>query len=425
MNAREMVTTIQETVAARRARIKELAIDPIGKRERIYHLGVFSLLLVLFWAAVISREGEAIHWPWAILITGFVLISDLVSAQGAGDDFWITFTDLPLLAYVAVFGPDPLFILVVFAATTLSHLPLVPLMGGYSGLLFNTSMRTIEVIVAGMAFAALEGVMADPLRVMLLPVIGYLVNLLLMFGTGMAGGFGAQFAIASIREEAIYLSFTVPFLCLIYGTFLWEPWIAIVAATGPVVLTAVSTRSREDLVLTERKLNVDGLTGVANRRRFDDALVEAIEHGEFSMLLFDVDNFKVLNDTHGHMEGDRALIDVAVAVRGVVRQDDLVARYGGEEFAVFLLGLDQVGAMATAERVRAAAELALAEWGTSVSIGVSTWGRSTVPATSSKECIEQTDAALYAAKRTGKNRCVHARNVDDVQAGLADAQAQR
>ncbi len=167
---------------------------------------------------------------------------------------------------------------------------------------------------------------------------------------------------------------------------------------------------------TLRRLSFqDGLTGIPNRRRFDETL--AAEYGRaaesvspVSLLMVDIDHFKALNDAYGHQRGDECLVHVARAlVAASVRKTDMVARYGGEEFAVVLPGCDTTEAFAIAERMRAAViDLEIANAGSpihgrvSVSVGVAT----VRPAhgADSATLIAMADGALYQSKLKGRNR---------------------
>jgi diguanylate cyclase (GGDEF)-like protein/PAS domain S-box-containing protein len=157
----------------------------------------------------------------------------------------------------------------------------------------------------------------------------------------------------------------------------------------------------------------DGLTGLANRRCFDDTLhaewSRALrQHQPLSLLMVDVDNFKAYNDAHGHLGGDECLKRIATAVASEMRANDLVARYGGEEFAVILPNQSLKGAASVAERIRTRVEqLQLPNRITpgqnvTVSIGAATAIAS--PENSASELVAIADAALYRAKHMGRNR---------------------
>lgn len=168
-----------------------------------------------------------------------------------------------------------------------------------------------------------------------------------------------------------------------------------------------------------RAAREDGLTGLGNRRGFDESLETEWRRAmrsekPISLALIDLDFFKLYNDAYGHVRGDECLRTVATAVQGQARRSaDHVARYGGEELCILLPETPEAGALQVAEGVRRAVlELALPhvarpdglEWVT-VSVGAST----TVPKNreGALQLVEAADAALYAAKRRGKNTVVH------------------
>ena len=143
----------------------------------------------------------------------------------------------------------------------------------------------------------------------------------------------------------------------------------------------------------------DPLTGVLNRRAWDQLLARALRKGTqpLYVAMIDLDHFKDYNDRHGHPAGDALLRRAAAAWRAAVRAEDVLARYGGEEFAVLLAGCDEEIALEIAERLRLAT---IDEQ--NVSIGVARWdGRQ-----SAARLVERADKALYEAKRTGRNRIV-------------------
>lgn len=161
-----------------------------------------------------------------------------------------------------------------------------------------------------------------------------------------------------------------------------------------------------------RDATIDGLTGVGNRKSFDAVIRrmagEAMNSGdELALLMIDIDHFKKVNDTWGHQTGDTVLRHLARIVQKAVRGEDHVARYGGEEFAVLLPRTDAQSAVKVAENIRhALAREPLALDVTppmtpvTVSIGVACYEHGDPLA----EWVERSDAALYQAKREGRNR---------------------
>ncbi len=154
----------------------------------------------------------------------------------------------------------------------------------------------------------------------------------------------------------------------------------------------------------------DGLTGLSNRRVFLDDLDAAItEHARggkpFSLVLLDIDRFKSYNDTYGHPAGDEVLRRFARILRTTARSYEQPARHGGEEFAVVLHNTGADKALAAAERFRRAVEDG--DWierGVTCSLGVAT----AEPGSTAESLIAAADAALYASKAAGRNRCTHA-----------------
>ncbi len=191
--------------------------------------------------------------------------------------------------------------------------------------------------------------------------------------------------------------------------------------TKPISPAIVRARIRNHIELKRardtlaRLATTDGLTGLANRRSFDDRL--AAEHrrlsrggGELSLILLDIDHFKLFNDTYGHLAGDDCLRQVGRALQGVVRRPaDLAARYGGEEFACILPETDAAGVLAIAEQVRTAiAGLNIPHAASRTSDHVTaSLGVVTVVCTPEQpvgDIVAAADAGLYRAKETGRNR---------------------
>ena len=190
-------------------------------------------------------------------------------------------------------------------------------------------------------------------------------------------------------------------------------------------LAAVIAVCLETSIIQERLKHAgltDGLTGVNNRRYFDQRLIEEVARSlrtrqKLSCLFIDIDHFKKVNDTYGHPFGDLVLQKVAKLIRGQLRSTDVVARYGGEEFAVLLAQAGRDLALEIAQRIRRSVEDArfdLAERGSvsvSVSIGVGTSELPDLignPLELGERLVNLSDDALYRAKHEGRNRVVSA-----------------
>ena len=180
--------------------------------------------------------------------------------------------------------------------------------------------------------------------------------------------------------------------------------------------------SRDDIAALQRDLDdvrresmLDPLTKIANRKSFDEGLVEAMDEATetgtpLSLMLLDIDHFKNFNDTFGHQTGDQVLRLVAMTLKSNIKGKDLAARYGGEEFVAILPYTDLKGAVIVAENIRKAIqakELLKRSTGEklgriSASFGVaSLWPNDNVTS-----FIERADRCLYAAKHAGRNRDV-------------------
>ncbi|GGH51016.1 GGDEF domain-containing protein [Frigidibacter albus] len=173
-------------------------------------------------------------------------------------------------------------------------------------------------------------------------------------------------------------------------------------------MTRTIQEQREQLAEHARR---DGLTALLNRREFDAALgarLGALTAGGpgFALLMGDVDHFKRINDTYGHVEGDRVLRRVAEVLASEARADDLVFRYGGEEFALILNDAGPEAAAAVAERLRLAIAAVFEAEGTGTAVTLS-FGMAFCAAPAAPEAlIRVADGALYEAKAGGRNRVV-------------------
>jgi diguanylate cyclase len=157
---------------------------------------------------------------------------------------------------------------------------------------------------------------------------------------------------------------------------------------------------------------LDPLTRVANRKSFDERFAREIEsrtNNPSAMLLWDIDDFKLINDSYGHRAGDRVLQTVANSFVSGLRAEDFIARIGGEEFVILLSGLEPEFALRIANELRAAVEALRFHFRgvpvrVTASCGITGLRRGDAPGAA----FDRADAALYRAKREGKNQCVAA-----------------
>jgi len=202
------------------------------------------------------------------------------------------------------------------------------------------------------------------------------------------------------------------------------------ALTGPddsvthVVGTGIDvTETREwaaERAAAEQRLrhiaDHDGLTGLYNRRRFEQELDRHIVHGrrygmDGALLVIDLDRFKRVNDGHGHRAGDRVLADVAAALRGRLRQSDILARFGGDEFAVLMPhgGASEAAELANLVVNAVRHEISTPAGPLDASVG---WALFEDATTSSDEVLSRADDAMYADKVEGGHPAPHLRSVE-------------
>jgi diguanylate cyclase (GGDEF)-like protein len=160
--------------------------------------------------------------------------------------------------------------------------------------------------------------------------------------------------------------------------------------------------SVERLERLERLASTDDLTGLPNRRHWDEQLPRELGRSlryddPTCVVMLDLDHFKQYNDAYGHQAGDRMLKEVAAAWRDAVRPYDLLARYGGEEFSLILVGCPLEEAVGIVDRLRSATPE-----GISSSAGIAEWDRNEYP-----QClVRRADEALYEAKRAGRDQTI-------------------
>ena len=236
---------------------------------------------------------------------------------------------------------------------------------------------------------------------------------------------------ARFRPQVVLAGVALTVLCLLIATVgvhtatvLKDP-VPLLATFALLVGVVTIVRALQSAELHHRSEAIlDPLTGLLNRHalapRFVELSLQArLTQQPVSLLLCDVDNFKAINDQHGHDSGDAVLRDIAYTLRKQLRSFELVYRLGGEEFLVVLPGMDHSGGLDIAERLRAAIEQ-LRPLGISVtiSLGLSAGSGEQVDYNT---LFKAADEALYEAKRTGRNRVADASTTPDA-GGIAAAQ---
>ncbi len=172
-------------------------------------------------------------------------------------------------------------------------------------------------------------------------------------------------------------------------------------------LLAISIRNYKLFEKVQRQAKTDSLTKLLNHQTFFEELAREVTRAEryggaLSLIMGDIDRFKVINDNYGHLAGDRVLEEVAKIIRDNIRTVDCAARYGGDEFAMLLPESDAKGALAVAERVRdRVARTAFDFEGRPLTVRVSQGIASYVAGQGASELVKAADEALYKAKRSG------------------------
>jgi diguanylate cyclase (GGDEF)-like protein len=183
-----------------------------------------------------------------------------------------------------------------------------------------------------------------------------------------------------------------------------------VEGEAAVVWVASNITDKNDVQKKLRQLSeTDALTGLYNRRKLMETLDHQLaiferERSQTSVLVFDLDNFKRLNDEMGHHAGDAALVEIARLCRQHLRQSDVIARFGGDEFVVVMPGTHRGDALEIAERLRERVPIILREnvrYESTISGGISEFGR---PDRFSSDVLKRADEGLYLSKRAGRNR---------------------
>lgn len=250
-------------------------------------------------------------------------------------------------------------------------------------------------------------------------------SFVLMFTFGMvllgavslyAGNYSARYFLSASIIAAVGATITA---LTVWGAIPYSPYgyravdigVVIEAILLALALSEQFRRNQEQRIAAEQMARLDPLTGLNNRRAFGEYVNKLWKLGErnhhpMSLLVFDVDGFKSINDRFGHAQGDKVLVEIAKTIAGQEREEDILARWGGEEFILFMPATTLDEALVVAERIRASIEaivFSIDEQTLSVtaSVGVAqTEGKGD----SLDKLISRADKHLYRAKESGRNR---------------------
>jgi diguanylate cyclase (GGDEF)-like protein len=345
-------------------------------------------------AKLLSADAQTSSWlyvEWHVLFVATAIVYFIVrhraAQQGRNDPaaFLVARRTLLWLAVAIFVVTVPAFVWIGGLPTLIHNGTFSPLFVSLLGAVAIAALGAIVLAYRTRQFEALLGVWLS-------------VACFSMFADVMTTMFSHQFAAGwYLSRLSILLAASSVLLALLFQT-----------ATLYEQLAATAERLRTESL-------TDVLTGLANRRRFDVVIGEAMREATrtkrpLALLMIDIDNFKVYNDTFGHQGGDACLRKVAAVLQQKVgRARDLVARIGGEEIAVIMPEVDMGGALVVAERLRAAvAALAIPQGDASVhrTVTVSIGATATIDSASTTiaALVAAGDRALYRAKAAGRNR---------------------
>ncbi len=352
--------------------------------------------LKIFLAAKICQMTNFILWGLGVLMTGAIDTSSM-------DFFYLIVENVLFVSAIALEG---LAVLALFGAGRLWAKKILPLAtaafaAAYSFLYFAVSGQEARIVLVS-AFCMLF-ILYPALHLLFNHQKSYLQRIVGILYLLVIGGFLSRMLVAVGLFHASFASVEEIYSWINFALFV----MMILSGTGYFLLA----KEQADIRLLKRA-NTDSLTGILNRRAFAEQGKRSLRYferkkGPVSFLLFDIDDFKKVNDTYGHYVGDTALKEVALIVQEGLRSYDLFGRYGGDEFAILLPDANEEEASLVAERMRRTIEIKAiyehAKIRITICIGIVT----IIPTkeTDLKKIYRMADGALYEAKLMGGN-CV-------------------
>lgn len=348
-----------------------------------------------------ALELRALPLSMALVLFAMMLTADCLH-RACSNELIADFSYLLYLAAVLHYGIHWELVLAGTLGRFIAHIPLLP--AGMPST-FNAGLAFIEMMVAGLVAVALYDQIPLFAVVVVAVIVRVLVNNAIIVTAPFTGGIKEE-VVECLRCDWRYLPMLAPYLAAAVYAATVSPLVAFLGVFCASMLSYMATKVDADLVVAESRLDVDGKTGLHNAARFARDLEQLVvtcdtELKPLVAIMIDVDNFKQLNDTCGHLQGDVALRATAEAISRSVRSQDIAARYGGEEFSVLLPDVTLEQAAEVAERIRVAVQEGLEPWDGSASLGLAY----RLPGSEeADQMLHRADEALYVAKNRGKNR---------------------
>lgn len=409
MKSSDLIEFVRSTV-----RVDTGEPAPTTRRDPPY--AVFVAVLTLVGMVVTWKLGPVspFHRPDNELLLFGVLgiVASALSRTAEGETMQFEYAFVITCA-AAVFHGPLLAALLAAAVCTIGQWPQRRRLGGWHQILLGTSQAASNTLVEGWVFLGMWSATHTFLpSVLVMLLCSVAANIIINIGWAWAGERGVRNLLRMYSDTLVVGQIQNVFIAMGIAAASIEP-LMVCGLLAPLITSKILESTERRGKEAEASLLIDTLTGVYNRRFFWQRMDLETEGwhargNKFSVIMIDIDNFKSLNDTHGHLEGDQALVAAAEAIQASVR-DGLVARYGGEEFGVILPGATPADALQAAERLRLAAEDALRPWGTSISLGVAT---AELALETAKTLTERADMGLYQSKRSGKNRATFVSGAD-------------
>lgn len=276
-------------------------------------------------------------------------------------------------------------------------------------LIEHQSGRFLELAGAWLAWRMLIGLAHPAVAVAGATAFATTLSWILGLGSRITqGNVPARETWTSLFSEFAHQLVWLPTLAAMTVLLAHHGWLAVLLVLSPISVFHMSVSRDARRFAAESRVDVDQLTSLPGQGRFYNRLArelgQADRTGEsVAVIILDLDDFKTLNDQHGHLVGDDCLKRVAQALSGAFREHDTVYRYGGEEFSLILPGADIIAGTAAGERARVAISAIRHARSLTASVGVACFpshGRD------AKSLVGAADRALYQAKRNGKNQVV-------------------